>query len=91
MGDIVIKELGGGAPAVIVVMLLSALGVLALVIRTLWVRLMQERDKTSEMQSACSKDLRELHLSTLKTLNDVDRSVSSLATAMNERRRENEK
>lgn len=91
MDEVIIRELGGGAAAILVTMLVSGMGVLALVIRTLWIRYIEERDKSADMQSTNSRDIRELHLSTLKTLNDVERTMSSLAATMRERRREDDR
>lgn len=92
MDEVIIRELGGGASAVLVAMLFMALGVLALVIRTLWSEIQKERLRTIEVQSACIRDTRELQLSTLKTLNEVDKTLTSLvAGSSNSRRREDDR
>lgn len=88
MDEVIIKELGGGAPALLVLMMFMAMGVLALVIRALWLEVQKERLRTIEVQNTAVKDLRELQLSTLKTLNEVDKTLTSLASGVNNRHRE---
>lgn len=88
MDEVIIRELGGGAPALLVVMLFMALGVLALVIRTLWNEIQEERQRTIEIQATCIRDTRELQLTSLKTMNELDKTLASLNATVNSRQRE---
>lgn len=91
MDEAIIREMGGGVAGLLVAMLVVAIGVMALVIRSLWSTIQRERERTSEIQSSCGKDLRELQISTLRSLNDVEKSVTALSVAIQVRRREDDR
>lgn len=86
MDDTILRELGGGAVGVLVVLMLSGYGVLALVIRALWGRIIVLQEKVFDTQSVSAKEVRDLQTATNTALASVTTSLTSLAAVLTERR-----
>lgn len=84
--DTIIRELGGGAVSVLVIFMLGALGVLSIVIRSMWARITYLQDRIFTIQEQANKELSEMQRASNTALNAVQGSLASIMTLISNHR-----
>ena len=82
MNELIINELGGGAVAILVIMMLGAIGTLALVVRAMWERVKVLQDLILSQQLDCNRDIREVQAATNQTLSALQASLNAVQTTL---------
>jgi hypothetical protein len=84
--DTIIRELGGGAVSVLVIFMLGALGVLSIVIRSMWARITYLQDRIFTIQEQANRELSEMQRASNTALNAVQGSLASIMTLISNNR-----